>query len=81
MTKEDIKTKIKKFISRHTNQKISDDYNFFTAGLIGSLAVVEMIMFIEHEFNVSVSNEDLDLANFNSINAISEFVTRKKNEN
>ena len=81
MTKQDIKTKIKKFISRHTKEEISDDYNFFTAGLIGSLAAVEMISFIEHEFKVTVGNDDLDLANFNSLNAIAEFVTRKQNEN
>jgi methoxymalonate biosynthesis acyl carrier protein len=81
MTKKEIKAKMKKFINRHTKQEISDDYNFFTGGLIGSLAAVEMISYIEHEFNVTVGNEDLDLSNFNSLNAISEFVTRKKNEN
>ena len=81
MTKKDIKTKMKKFLGRHTKQEIDDDYNFFTAGLIGSLAAVEMISYIEHEFNITVGNEDLDLSNFNSLNAISQFVTRKKNEN
>jgi acyl carrier protein len=80
MTKPDIKTKMKKFISRHTKKEISDDYNFFSAGLIGSLAAVEMIAFIEHEFKVTVGNDDLDLANFKSLNAIAEFVTRKQNE-
>jgi hypothetical protein len=38
-------------------------------------------MFIENTFNLRVENEELDLINFNSINAMAEFVRVKLNGN
>jgi acyl carrier protein len=38
---------------------------------------MQLVMFTEKEFQVKVENEDLDLKNFSTINAIDEFVRRK----
>lgn len=81
MTNKTIKKKMKTFIKRYTKKKISDDLNLFTTGMISSLTAVEMITYIEREFGVTVENKDLDLVNFQSLNAIAEFVTRKQDEN
>ena len=81
MAKPDIKEKMRTFLGKYVKEQLDDAQNYFAAGLISSLIAVEMIMFIEQEFSIKVENEDLDLINFNSLNAIEAFVVRKKNEN
>lgn len=38
---------------------------------------MQLILFIENEFDLDVSNDDLDLSNFNSVNAISNYIETK----
>jgi len=38
---------------------------------------MQLVLYVEKQFNIKVENEELDLKNFNSVNAISEFVQRK----
>lgn len=40
---------------------------------------MQLVMFIEKEFKVTIENEDLDLKNFRSINAVAELVNAKVN--
>jgi methoxymalonate biosynthesis acyl carrier protein len=35
------------------------------------------VMFVEKEFDITIENEDLDLKNFNSINAITDLIKRR----
>ena len=41
---------------------------------------MQLVQFVEHEFDVVVETEDLELKNFSSINALSDFVARKRLE-
>jgi len=78
MNNED-KTKIKDFLSQTIkNYDLQDDEDIFAKGLVNSLFAMQLVMFVEQEFGVSVDNEDLELDNFRSINALLQFVTRKK---
>ena len=45
---------------------------------MNSLMAMQLVLFVEKEFGVSVDNDDLDLANFRSVNRVAEFVQRKK---
>jgi methoxymalonate biosynthesis acyl carrier protein len=38
---------------------------------------MQLVLFVEQEFNISVENEDLELDNFRTINAIANLVERK----
>ncbi len=59
--------------------KLGDDDNFFELGFVDSSFAMNLVCFIEEEFTISVSNEDLDLTNFSTINRITQFVEGKKN--
>jgi acyl carrier protein len=62
-------------VTRHPN--LRDDQDIFEGGIVNSIFAVELVDFIETQFSVTVENDDLDLANFASIDAISTFVARK----
>jgi D-alanine--poly(phosphoribitol) ligase subunit 2 len=55
----------------------STDTDLFEAGLLDSLAFVELLLRLEHEFGVTTSVDDLDADNFRSIARIAEFVSNR----
>ena len=50
------------------------------SGIVDSIGVLEIVTFIEQEFPVQVSDEDLVPENFGSIAAIVSFVQRRLEE-
>ena len=56
---------------------LADDDNLFESGIVNSLFAVELMTFLEKTFAVEVTPDDLDIANFQSIDACADFVTRK----
>lgn len=80
MADKGIKEKMRSFLGKYVKDGLADDQDFFARGLVCSLVAVEMILFMEQEFGITVGTEDLDLANFRSLNAIEAFVERKRDE-
>ncbi|EEM05977.1 acyl carrier protein [Bacillus pseudomycoides] len=75
------KGKIRSFLGRFTqNFIIEDDTNIFELGVVNSLFAMQLVVFVETEFGITFSNEDLDFSNFKSINTISELIDRKLNQ-
>lgn len=71
-------TKIKEFLSRFfKSHDLQPDEDIFALGFVNSLLAMQLVAFVEKEFGVRVEDEDLDLDNFRSINAISNLVSRK----
>lgn len=74
--KDDIKFFLKKFIGEH---EVKDDDNIFDKGFVNSLFAMQLVSFIESEYDIALSNEDLDITNFSSINAIETLVRLRMN--
>ncbi|MCP4328744.1 MAG: acyl carrier protein [Alphaproteobacteria bacterium] len=73
-----IKGRVKSYFRRAMRRDdIDDDTDIFEAGVVDSLFAVQLVAFTEQEFGVVVEDDDLDLANFRSVNELAEFVTRK----
>jgi acyl carrier protein len=78
MSTVDPKSQIQEYLERVTRHPdLRDDQNIFESGIVNSIFAVELVIFIEKQFNITVENDDLDLANFASIDAIATFVARK----
>jgi methoxymalonate biosynthesis acyl carrier protein len=60
---------------RTTDLKDSDD--IFALGFVNSLFAMQLVHWLEKEFAITITDEDLDINNFNSISAISALVGRK----
>lgn len=76
-----IKEKVKSFIIQSTHvdsEKILDDSMFFKEGYLDSMGFIMLITFIEEEFEFNTSDADLIEENFESINAITSYILRKK---
>jgi methoxymalonate biosynthesis acyl carrier protein len=70
--------KIKEFLSRFfKSHDLQPDEDIFALGFVNSLLAMQLVAFVEKEFGIQVADEDLDLDNFRSINAISGLIARK----
>ncbi len=75
---DDRKTKLKKFLARFLkNHQLTDDEDIFALGFVNSLLAMQLVQFVEKEFGVTVEDEDLDLDNFRTLNAIDALVEKK----
>ena len=57
---------------------IGDDDDIFADGFVNSLYLVQVLAFVQKTFSVTVEDDDLDMANFRTLQAIADFVGRKK---
>ncbi|MDZ7634172.1 MAG: acyl carrier protein [Bacteroidales bacterium] len=74
------KEKIKNYIiqSSHADAgKIKDESLIFKEGFFDSMGFIMLITFLEEEFGIKTVDADLIEENFESINAISDFIVRK----
>ncbi|MEH2290141.1 acyl carrier protein [Nostoc sp.] len=73
-----IQTKIKSFLSKFFgNHDLQPDEDIFALGFVNSMFAMQLVLFIEQEFQVAIENEDLDFENFRTINSIANLVERK----
>lgn len=76
---EDTKERTRAFLFRFVRARtIQDTDDIFTSGMVNSLFAMQLVLFVEKEFGVKVANEDLDLKNFRSVDAITNFIARKR---
>ena len=76
---DETQQKVKEFLSRFfKSHDLKVDEDIFALGFVNSLLAMQLVAFVEKEFGVRVEDEDLDLDNFRSINAISGLIARKK---
>ena len=75
---KEYKQKIKTFLFQYIrNQNVEDDTDIFAGGFVSSLFAMQLITFLENEFSIKIDNEDLNLDNFRSINALAMLVEKK----
>ena len=70
-------TQILAFISgRYPQVEIIETDNIFQIGFVNSLFAMELVMFIEKTFSVTVPNDELRIENFHSAQSMTELVER-----
>jgi acyl carrier protein len=71
--------KVKEFLSRYfRNHDLKEDEDIFALGFVNSLMAMQLVAFVEKEFDIAVEDEDLELDNFRSVRAIAALVERKR---
>jgi len=56
---------------------LTPDLALVTSGIIDSAGVVHVVEFLERTFGIVVADEDVGLANFDSLSAMTELVATK----
>jgi acyl carrier protein len=77
-----VKEKIEKYVLQTAyaeSDVIVEDTMLFKEGYFDSMGFIMLLSFIDEEFGLKVSDDELLEENFESINAITEFIFRKLN--
>ncbi len=74
----DHKAKIKEFLSRFfRHHELEDEEDIFALGFVNSLLAMQLVNFVEKEFQITIDDDDLDLDNFRTIARIGQLIERK----
>jgi acyl carrier protein len=72
-----MKDQIRDFLSKHIKgRQLQDDDDIFGLGLVSSLFAMELVLYVEQQFEIEVSGDDLDISNLRTVNAIAALVER-----
>jgi methoxymalonate biosynthesis acyl carrier protein len=73
-----IKETVRNFIVSSISIKgLKDDDDLFESGIVNSLFAVQLMTYIEKTFGIEVGMDDLEIENFKSLNATTDFVLKK----
>lgn len=75
--REAIRTFLSKFFRGYS---LRDDDDIFSLGFVNSLFAMKLVNFIESELEVTVEQDDLDIDNFRTVDAMVSFVERRRAE-
>ncbi|WP_194910756.1 acyl carrier protein [Catenulispora rubra] len=74
---ENTAEKITSFIrERFPEADITETEDIFSLGYINSLFAMELVMYIEKTFGITIGNEDLRIDNFRTVAAMTGLVAR-----
>ncbi|MFD8380005.1 acyl carrier protein [Streptomyces sp. NPDC000941] len=74
----DVRSRITDYLSRFFPVgELRPEEDFFKLGLVNSLFAMQIVAFVEHEFGITVENDDLHPDNFRSVQALDLFVSGK----
>jgi len=69
---------IRNFLLEHIGDyELQESDDIFALGLVNSLFAMQLVLFVEQEFDIEIDGEDLDFKHFRSVNAIARIVRLK----
>lgn len=79
----DIKTQIRDHIAANilysdNGFDYSDDASFLEEGIVDSVGIMELVLFIEENFGLTVDDEDLTPDNFDSVDRLAEYIKKRQ---
>ncbi len=79
MATDEIRRKTKAFMTVHVkNYELQDDDDIFHLGFVNSLFAMQLVMFVETEFQLKVHDDDLLIDNFRTVNAVVDLVRKRR---
>ena len=75
----EIKKQIRTFLAKYfKDYDLQDDEDIFSLGFVTSLFAMQIVLFVEQQMNIALANEELQLDNFRTINAMTDLIMSKK---
>jgi methoxymalonate biosynthesis acyl carrier protein len=75
----DTRGRIRAFLARYIRERdLRDGEDIFATGSVNSLFAMQLVLFIEKEFGITIGNQDLEIASFRSVDAMAGLVRRKQ---
>jgi acyl carrier protein len=82
MTEDAVKLRLREFVNKNfylaDPGSFDDASSFLDRGVIDSTGVLELVSFVESEYAITVSDDEIVPANFDTIDALAGFISRKR---
>jgi acyl carrier protein len=76
--REKLRTYITEEIIGDPNYDLSDDEELLSSGLVDSFSLVDMAMWIEDEFDITIDNSELNQENFNTLDELVAYLEEQQ---
>lgn len=82
MENMNVRQEIKQFIAENflfteDTNKLDDDTSFMDEGIIDSMGIMELVVFIEETYKINVEDDEIEPDNLDSVNNLYNFIMRK----
>jgi len=79
----ELKARIKQFVMTEVNpernlEQLGDEEPLVDSGIVDSLGVLKIMAFLDEEFGIDLSAEQIKLENFNSVTSICSLLDKSK---
>jgi len=75
-TRDQIQSFVQELLSEQGyHEKVMDDQSLILSGLLDSIAVVHMVVFLENTFDINFAGEYFDQNMFDTVNRVVELVS------
>jgi acyl carrier protein len=78
-----IQKELRQYIGSELGRDVSgvaDSESLLEAGVIDSMGVLELVSFIEKQYRIAVSEDEMMPENFDTVNAIAAFIERRRGD-
>lgn len=82
MNRDEIFARLKAFLETdfpNEGEELRGDTDLLDEWFVDSLAIVEVVLFVESNFGVTVARRDISGENFADLNVLSDFVVSRMN--
>ena len=77
----DLNERVRRFVVENflfgEDEGLKDDTSFLEEGVIDSTGILELVSFLEEEFNITIEDEELIPENLDSINYVVSYLKTK----
>ncbi|MFJ1618597.1 acyl carrier protein [Streptomyces sp. NPDC088251] len=78
MTHDEARDRIREFLAPHlSGQSLADSDDFFSLGYVNSLFAMQLALFVEKDFAITLGPEDMDFDNFRTVDGLVRLVTSR----
>ena len=77
MSEQIVYTRLRSFIAKRWPRAVGDDEPLIECGALDSLGILELVAYVEQEFHIQLSDEDVSPQNFRSIRSVAGFLIGK----
>ncbi|HEY75935.1 MAG TPA: acyl carrier protein [Thermoflexia bacterium] len=71
---------LENFLFTDDESTLRDDASFLEEGIVDSTGVLELVMFVEETFGITVEDEEILPENFDSVEKLAGYIRRKGGE-
>ena len=77
-----IKDQIRQYVAENlmfsdNSYQLPDDASLLEQGILDSTGVLELVMFVEKQFGISVKDDEIVRDNFDSVASLAAYINRK----